>query len=466
MFLAQRLYEAGHITYMRTDSTTLSSTAQKQIISVVKNNFGENYLEPRNFKSKSKNAQEAHEAIRPTKMKLEDVGKNPEQKKLYKLIWQRTIASQMKDAQTLRTKIIANTESKTIPDFSINGSRILFDGWLKADPVSKKDDVELPKVIVGENLQLIKVDTEEKETTPPPRYTEAGLVKELEKREIGRPSTYAAIIRTLKERQYVEMEGRSLKPTDTGEVVSTFLEKNFKNYISDSFTAEMENELDEIANGKKEYVKILKKFYGPFTKEIKAKENIKKITNLGKADDKFKCPECKGPMIVKLSKTGKFLSCKKFPKCTGARTIDGKKLEGPKETGEKCPKCEDGKLVTREGRFGKFISCNNYPKCKYIKEDPKEAAKKKTGVKCPVCDKGEMVERRGRFGIFYSCSEYPECKHAIKAKPTGRKCTYVREDKGGQKCGALMMEGTKTIPNRCSDKTCPNHNPHKLEKKK
>lgn len=466
MFLAQRLYEAGHITYMRTDSTTLSSSAQKQIIATVKNKFGQDYLEPRNFKSKSKNAQEAHEAIRPTKFTSDEVGANPEQKKLYKLIWQRAVASQMKDAQMLRTKIIANTESKTIPDFSINGSRILFDGWIAADPASKKDDVQLPEVSIGEKLELLKINTEEKETLPPPRYTEAGLIKELEKREIGRPSTYASIIRTLKDRHYVELEGRALRPTDTGEVVSTFLEKNFEQYISDSFTAEMENELDEIANGEKEYTKILKKFYGPFTKDIAAKEDIKKITDLGKADPKFKCPECKGPMIIKLGKTGKFLSCKKFPKCTGARTLEGKELEGPKETGEKCPKCEDGKLVEREGRFGKFISCNNYPKCKFIKEDPKEAEKKKTGVTCPVCGKGEMIERRGRFGIFYSCSEYPTCKYAIKAKPTGKICHFKRKDKGGKECGALMMEGTKTIPIRCSDKTCPNHNPHKLGKEK
>ncbi|MDH4330229.1 MAG: type I DNA topoisomerase [Candidatus Moranbacteria bacterium] len=465
MFLAQRLYESGHITYMRTDSITLSSSAQKQIIETVRSKFGEKYLEPRNFKSKSKNAQEAHEAIRPTKFSNEEVGANAEQKKLYKLIWQRAVASQMKDAQILRTKIIANTESKTIPDFSINGSRILFDGWLTVDPISKKDDVSLPEVSIGEKLDLLKIDTQEKETLPPPRYTEAGLVKELEKREIGRPSTYAAIIRTLKDRKYVELEGRALKPTDTGEVVSTFLEKNFENYISDSFTAEMENELDEIANGKKEYAKILKKFYGPFTKDIEAKEDLKKITDLGKADAKFKCPVCKGPMIIKLGKTGKFMSCKKFPKCTGARTIEGKELEGPKETGEKCPKCEDGKLVEREGKFGKFISCSNYPKCKFIKEDPKEAEKKKTGVTCPVCGKGDMSERRGRFGIFYSCSEYPTCKYAIKAKPTGKLCSFIRKDKDGKKCGALMMEGTKTIPERCSDKTCPNHNPHKLEKK-
>ena len=169
-------------------------------------------------------------------------------------------------------------------------------------------------------------------------------------------------------------------------------------------------------------------------------------------------------MVIKLAKNGKFMSCSDFPDCVGARTIEGKELEGPKEIGKDCPKCKDGKLVEREGRFGKFISCSNYPKCKYIEESEEEKAKKATGVKCPMCKDGEMIERRGRFGLFYSCSNYPTCKHAIKAKPTGKICDYPREDRGGEKCGALMMEGTKTIPERCSDKTCPNHNPHKLNK--
>ncbi|MEN8252040.1 MAG: topoisomerase DNA-binding C4 zinc finger domain-containing protein, partial [Patescibacteria group bacterium] len=224
------------------------------------------------------------------------------------------------------------------------------------------------------------------------------------------------------------------------------------------------NNLDEIAMGERDYAKTLNDFYKPFAKDVKKKEKLDKATDLGNADPKMKCPKCKGKMIIKLSKNGKFLSCKKFPDCDGARTMDGKELKGPKETGEKCSKCKDGKLVEREGRFGKFISCSNYPKCKFIKEDPKEVEKKKTGVKCPECGKGEMMERNGRFGPFYSCTEYPDCKNAIKAKPTGRKCTYKREDKG-EKCGALMMAGTKTIPNRCSDKTCPNHRPDKLKKK-
>jgi len=455
MMLAQRLYEAGHISYMRTDSTTLSKEAQQSALKEIESKYGKEYLEARVFKTKSKTAQEAHEAIRPTNLSVHEAGINDEQKKLYKLIWQRTVASQMSDAKILRTRITANVKDGNLPEFSVNGSRVLFDGWLKADPQSRGEDVELPKLSKGEKLELKNISAEEKQTTPPPRYTEAGLVKELEKRGIGRPSTYASTIKTLADRGYVEREGRTLFPTDTGDVVSTFLEKHFEDYISDSFTSEMEDELDDIASGKREYVKTLKDFYNPFSKEVVSKDNIEKLTTLGDADESLTCPKCKGKMVIKLGKTGKFISCAKFPDCDGARTIEGKELEGPKETGEDCTECKNGKLVEREGRFGKFISCNNYPKCKFIKESEEEKAKRSTGVKCPECGKGDMSERRGRFGIFYSCSEYPKCKYAIKAKPTGKKCS---------ECGALMMEGTKTIPKRCSDKSCPNHNPHKLNK--
>lgn len=454
MMIAQRLYESGHITYMRTDSTTLSQEAQTGALKEVEKRYGKEYVEARVYKTKSKTAQEAHEAIRPTDLSATEAGINAEQKQLYKLIWQRTIASQMSDARVLRTRIIANVDGATIPDFAANGSRMIFPGWLAADTESRGEEIELPKMADGDALTLKDISAEEKQTQPPSRYTEAGLVKELEKRGIGRPSTYASTIKTLVDREYVTKEGRALFPTDTGDVVSTFLETHFGDYISDSFTAEMEDELDEIANGKREYVKTLKEFYSPFAKKVASKEKIEKLTTLGEADPSLKCPKCGAKMVIKLGKTGKFLSCSRFPECDGALTMEGRELEGPKETGEICPRCE-GKLVEREGRFGKFISCSNYPKCKYIKESEEEKAKRSTGVKCPKCDKGEMVERKGRFGIFYSCSSYPECKYAIKARPTGGLCPL---------CNALMMEGTKTIPERCSEKSCPNHNPHKMKK--
>ena len=456
MGIAQKLYESGFITYMRTDSTNLGKEAQDNLLAAAKSEFGEKYVEARVYKTKSKSAQEAHEAVRPTDPSKAVLGHNEEQKKLYALIRARALASQMTDAKLLRTKITATIQEEGgVPDFTANGSRVIFDGWLAADPDARGEDVELPKVEKDAPLTLIDVHSEGKETQPPSRYSEAGLVKELEGRGIGRPSTYASIIRTLETRGYVEKQGRTLIPTATGDVVSTFIEGNFAEYISDTFTAEMENELDEIAEGTRKYEKTLKDFYGPFTKAVKSKAKIEKITNMGDAPKEFPCPICGGPMVYKLSKNGRFMSCAKFPECLGARKEDGSEIAPPKDIGEACPECKDGKLMLREGRFGQFIACSNFLKCKYVRKDPAEEARTKTGVGCPVCKKGEMVERRGRFGIFFSCSNYPECKNAIKAKPTGRMC---------EMCGSLMMEGTKTIPERCSNKTCPNHNPHKLKK--
>ena len=464
MQIAQKLYEAGHITYMRTDSTNLSVDAQAQIVSFVTKKYGKEYAEDKIYKTKSKNAQEAHEAIRPTHIETMIAGTD-EQQRLYQLIWERAISSQMSDAKLLKTKISAVIKGREdLPDFFATGSRLLFPGWLKVDSDARGDDVELPKCNIGEKLDLLNLVNEEKFTEPLGRYSEAGLVKELESRGIGRPSTYASIMRTIEERGYVRKEGKTLFPTDVGEVVSDFLEKHFMNYISDSFTAEMEDELDEIARGERQYEKTLRDFYGPFLKDVKSKEKLDKATNLGEAPANVKCPKCGSGMIVKLSRAGKFYSCSKYPDCDGALMLDGTELKGPEETGEICPECGDkkgksggGKLVVKERRdgTGSFISCSRYPKCKFIKKDEADEAKKRTGVICPTCKKGDMSERRGRFGIFYSCSNYPDCKFAIKAKPTGKMC---------KKCESLMMEGTKTIPERCSNKACLMHNPHKIPK--
>ncbi len=484
MSIAQKLYEQGLITYMRTDSVALSKEVLPQIYTEIEKQFGKDYLMPRAYASKSKNAQEAHEAVRPTNINKKSAGGTEEQDRLYRLIWERTVASQMSDAKILRTKVsanIANNDSATdnqIPNFSVNGSILIFPGWLAADPAGRGEDVELPQIEKNEALKLLEISSEGKQTEPPGRYTEAGLIKELEKREIGRPSTYAAITKTIQDRGYVIKDGKTLKPTDTGEVVSDFLEKNFTKYISDSFTAEMENELDEIAAGKMKYEKMLGDFYKPFLKDVKEKDkSTEKITNLGEAPAEFKCPVCGSDMIIKLSRNGKFLSCSKFPDCQGARKIDGSIMEAPKETGEPCPRCgvegttppkgkQPGKLMEREGRFGKFIACSNYPKCKFVKKSPEQEAKERTGVQCPECKKGlpegasakagEILERRGRFGLFYSCSLYPDCKFIMKSKPTGNVCKL---------CGSLMMEGTKTIPERCSNVKCPNNRPDKLNKK-
>lgn len=462
MRIAQKLYEAGHITYMRTDSTNLSSQAMSDIAQVIKSEYGEKDYKRQVYSSKSKNAQEAHEAIRPTKAGLKSAGRTDQEKKLYQLIWQRAIASQMTEATVMKTKVTAQAD-QDIPVFTSNGSRVIYLGWLKADPRARGEDVDLPKMSEGDILTLQSIESIGKETEPPNRYTEAGLVKELEKRGIGRPSTYAPTIKNIIDRGYVNKEGRTLIPTETGEVVSDFLSEHFAEYISDSFTAKLEDELDEIARGEDEYVKTLSDFYGPFTKAIESKQDMPKITTLGAAPKSIKCPECGGDMVVKLSKSGKFYSCNKFPDCQGALTIEGKVLEPPKEIGEKCPECEKGELIERDGKFGKFIACNRYPKCKYIRGDESADSDRpgNTGVECPICHKGNMTEKRGRFGVFYGCSNYPNCKHIIKTKPTGAICGYARES---GPCPHLMMEGTKTIPERCSDKTCPNHNPHKLDK--
>jgi DNA topoisomerase-1 len=464
MQIAQKLYESGHITYMRTDSTNLSATAQSHIISFIKNKYGPEYAEPRIYKTKSKNAQEAHEAIRPTHIENLIVG-HDDQDRLYRLIWERAVSSQMADAKLLKTKITAVIGGHDeLPEFAAVGSRLLFPGWLAVESGARGEDVELPRCESGEKLRLLELRDEEKFTEPPGRYSEAGLIKELEGRGIGRPSTYASIMRTIEERGYVNKEAKTLFPTDVGEVVSDFLEKYFANYISDTFTAEMEDELDEISRGEREYEKTLKDFYLPFSKEVKLKEKIDDSKNLGDAPVNIKCPKCGSPMIIKLSRGGKFYSCSRYPACDGALMLDGAELKGPVETGEMCPLCGEkkgksggGRLVVKERRdgTGTFIACSRYPKCKFIKNDEQDDAKKGTGVTCPLCKKGEIRERRGKFGIFYSCSNYPDCKFAIKAKPTGNICSL---------CGNLMMEGTKTIPERCSNKACPNHNPHKISK--
>ncbi len=352
MRAAQKLYEAGHITYMRTDSVNLSKEAVAKMAGVVEKEFGKEYLRVRVYKTTSKNAQEAHEAIRPTDSSHARAGSTPDEVQLYELIRTRALASQMSAAKIMRTNVSAKADAD-IPLFTANGSRVLFAGWLVLDTKSRSEDVELPILRQDDALTLISLGSEEKQTEPPNRYTEAGLIKELEKRGIGRPSTYASIMKTIQDRGYVEKLARALKPTATGMVVSGWLEENFPDYVSDTFTAEMEDELDEIARGERGYEETLKTFYGPFEKAVRAKDKLPKATSLGDAPKEFPCPLCGGDMENKLGRGGVFMSCKKYPKCFGARMEDGHELKGDEPIG--IHQETGAPIYVKTGKFGPYV---------------------------------------------------------------------------------------------------------------
>lgn len=377
MRTAQKLYEAGLITYMRTDSTNLAAVAVSAIAGHVKKEFGENYLEVRTYKTKSKNAQEAHEAVRPTDVTKTHAGSTDEEEKLYALIHARTVASQMADAVMTRSKIVAVTEGA--PEFSVTGSTIAFDGWLAADPDAKGEETILPVATTDDILDLKQIESFQKFTQPPGRYTEAGLIKELEKRGIGRPSTFASTIKTLVDREYVLKEGRTLIPTVTGETVSSFLEENFAKYISDSFTAEMENELDQIASGEREYAQTLKEFYGPFSKDVASKADIAKLTTLGDAPKEFPCPDCGSHMVMKLSRMGVFMSCSRFPDCKGSRTEKGEIIKEGDPIGQHPDTGHP--IYVKSGRFGPYVETRPHET-----EEEKAAKKLKKGKKKVVVD--------------------------------------------------------------------------------
>ncbi|MEK9134778.1 MAG: type I DNA topoisomerase [Patescibacteria group bacterium] len=386
MQIAQRLYESGFITYHRTDSLNLSDLALGAAKSFISKNYGENYYQFRQYKTKSKGAQEAHEAIRPT-----DPSRVPtKEDKLYGLIWQRFIASQMSQAifDSTRVEIVAKKYN-----FQTNGSTLKFDGFLKVYPL-KFEEKNLPALKINDILKLIKLNPSQHFTEPPPRYNEASLIKVLEENGIGRPSTYAPTLSTVQARNYIEKdEQKRFQPTEIGTVVNDLLVKNFPQIVDLQFTAKMEKDLDDIADNKKEWVPIIKEFYGPFAKNLEEKyKEIKKDKISVETTDKI-CPKCGSPLLLRL------------------------------------------------GRFGKFYACSGFPKCKYT-ESLKENM---LNIECPTCKIGKITEKRTKKGkIFYGCDQYPKCDFALWDKPTGEKCPV---------CQSLLIE-TKRKQTKCSNKEC------------
>ncbi|MBI4812772.1 type I DNA topoisomerase [Candidatus Falkowbacteria bacterium] len=449
MVVAQKLYEEGHITYMRTDSFNLSQESLASAQKTIQKEFGAEYAlpSPRFFKNKSKGAQEAHEAIRPTHPeKIPDELKatlDPNQHKLYKLIWGRVIASQMTPAifDSLQIEIEAkNEKTKNSYLLRAGGSVVKFDGYLKAYEKRNLGETGLiPEMKEKEPLTLSRIETEQKFTAAPPRYNEASLVKTLEENGIGRPSTYAPIISTIIERQYIDKdESRRLFPLEIGALVNDLLVEHFPRIVDVKFTATVEENLDEIAEGKREWAPVISEFYGPFHKNLLEKmEKVKKEDILEKLDRQ--CPECGGDLIMKFGRFGKFIACANFPKCKYTeKTEEEKKIDGA-HAGVGCEKC-GAPMTVKRGRFGAFLGCSNYPNCKNIKK-----IEKKLGIVCPKCVEGDIVELRSKKGRnFYGCSRYPNCDFALWNKPTGQKCP---------KCNSLLVEMPKG-KTKCSNKEC------------
>ncbi|MBV1775726.1 type I DNA topoisomerase [Burkholderiaceae bacterium DAT-1] len=462
MRTAQQLYEGidvgqgtvGLITYMRTDSVALANEAVAEIRDYIGGQFDKEYLpaNPVTYKNKSKNAQEAHEAIRPTSiLRTPESVKaflSAEQFKLYDMVWKRTLASQMAPAKFDTTGVdIAVGEGM----FRASGQVLVFPGFIAvyqedADDVEGEDDAKLPLMEAGDELPVDKLYGEQHFTQPPPRYSEASLVKALEEHGIGRPSTYASIISTLKDREYVILDKKRFLPTDTGEVVNKFLTEHFTQYVDYNFTAKLEDKLDEIAAGNRAWVPVMEEFWKGFHKQIEEKQALKRSDVTHEAIDET-CPKCGKGLIIRLGRRGRFIGCSGFPECDYTRDMNETAEQKAEEAtqiveGRFCPN-DGGQLVIKSGRYGKFIGCANYPKCKHIEplEKPKD-----TGVTCPECKAGTLIERKSRYGkLFYSCNTYPKCKYATWNPPVAETCPQCNWP-------VLTMKTTKR---RGLEKVCP-----------
>ncbi|MCF8240263.1 MAG: type I DNA topoisomerase [Melioribacteraceae bacterium] len=424
MQVAQSLYEGvdlgkdegyvGLITYMRTDSTRLNKEILYDALNYIENKFGKEFSanEPKTFEGKKKNVQDAHEAIRPTSVVYTPERVKPhlskEQYNLYELIWKRFIASQMQPAITETTTVEISADEFI---FKSSGTVIKFNGFLSLYDEYKEDtnndengELLLPAGLkVDQDLKHINTDKKQHFTKPPARFSESTLIKALEANGVGRPSTYAGIMSTILDRQYVDTVGRNLAPTNLGKKVNNILVKNFPEIFEVSFTAQMEGELDLIANGEIEYEKVLNDFYGPFAIALEhVEKNIEKI----------KCEKCGSDMDIKIGRFGKFLACTNYPECKNIKSLKEMSQENdePEYTGEKCPEC-GSKTIFRHGKFGRFIGCEKYPDCNYTKQIT-------LGLKCPKCKEGEIVTKRTKRGrFFYGCNRYPDCDFASWTKP-------------------------------------------------
>ena len=475
MMAAQQLYEGlalgnegsmGLITYMRTDSTNVTPGSIQEAREYIEERFGESYVpeKPRVFKRKSKGAQEAHEAIRPTSItRTPDDLKSHlsrDQHRLYDLIWRRMLASQMAEARSDSTTVeteAGSSSSQQTYIFRSTGSILTFPGF-RTLYMESVDDAEEESgkgppagLTVGDALSCLGIDPKQHFTQPPPRYTEASLIKNLDEKGIGRPSTYAPIISTIIDRNYVVKEESKLLPTALGETVCDLLVGYFTDIMDTNFTARMEDELDEVARGERQWVPMLNDFYGPFQKALDvATESMPRVT-VEEATDEV-CDKCGKPMVIKMGRFGRFMACSSFPECrntkqvpsdTNGNSAQGASPEGeaPETTDEVCEKCGKPMLI-KTGRFGKFIACTDYPECKTSKP-----ILNKIGVPCPRCG-GDLVQRRskGRGRVFYGCSRYPDCDFLVNQRPLPEPCPecdglMVQSGQEGAKCTACAWKG-------------------------